>query len=67
MRPGKATAAAQAEVEAAQQGLRSALATLGSSAGDAKLETTAKAKRIAPIALGVAGAAIVAKLLLRRR
>jgi hypothetical protein len=56
MRESKAVAEARAEAEAAQAGFVEAVGSLGHSASSAKLETTARAKRVAPIAIAVAGA-----------
>ena len=67
MRESKSLAAARLEAEEAQAGFKTAVRSLGRSAESARIETTAKARRYAPLALGAAGVALVAGVLLRRR
>lgn len=59
MRENKAVAAARAEAEAAQAGFVEAVGNLGSSADTARMEATASAKRVAPIAIAAAGALVL--------
>ncbi len=60
-------AAARAEAEAAQAGLIEAVGNLGAAAGSAKDEATAKAKRIAPIAIAAAGALMAVSVIRKLR
>lgn len=59
MRENKQVAAARAEAEAAQAGFVEAVGNFGSSADSARMEATASAKRVAPIAIAAAGALVV--------
>ena len=59
MRENKSVAAARVEAEAAQAGFVEAVGNFGSSADSARMEATASAKRIAPIAIAAAGALLV--------
>ena len=59
MRENKQVAAARAEAEAAQAGFVEAVGHFGSSADSARMEATASAKRVAPIAIAAAGALVV--------
>lgn len=60
-------AAARAEAEAAQAGFVSAVGNFGSTAGSAKNEVTAKAKRFAPIAIAAAGALVAISVVRKLR
>jgi|LakMenEpi03Aug12_release.lakeMendotaPanAssembly.Ray.scaffolds.fasta_scaffold415297_1 hypothetical protein len=67
MRENKQVAAARVEAEAAQAGFVEAVGNLGSSADSARLEATASAKRIAPIAIAAAGALVLVGVLRKLR
>lgn len=67
MGESKAVAAARVEAEAAQAGFVEAVGNLGRSADSARIETTARAKRVAPIAIAAAGALTVIGLLRKLR
>ena len=63
----KQLAAARAEAEAAQAGFVEAVGDLGRSASTAQADATARAKRIAPIALAATGALMAVGLLRKLR
>ena len=67
MGESKHVAAARAEAEAAQAGLVDAVGNLGRSASTAQADATARAKRIAPIAIAAAGALVAVGLLRKLR
>jgi hypothetical protein len=67
MRENKTIAAARAEAEAAQAGFVEAVGNLGSSADTARMEATASAKRIAPIAIAAAGALVLVGVIRKLR
>ena len=67
MAESRAVREARAEAEAAQQGFVDAVGSLGRSADSARLETTARAKRIAPMAIAAAGALTVVGVLRKLR
>jgi hypothetical protein len=63
----KPVAAAREEAEAAQAGFVEAVGNLGRSASSAQADATARAKRVAPIALAAAGALLAVGLLRKLR
>lgn len=67
MRENKNVAAARVEAEAAQAGFVEAVGNFGSSADSARMEATASAKRIAPIAIAAAGALLVVGVIRKLR
>ena len=67
MRENKNIAAARAEAEAAQAGFVEAVGNFGSSADSARMEATASAKRVAPIAIAAAGALLVVGVIRKLR
>jgi len=67
MRENKTVAAARVEAEAAQAGFVEAVGSFGSSADSARMEATASAKRIAPIAIAAAGALLVVGVIRKLR
>ncbi len=67
MAENKNVAAARAEAEAAQAGFVEAVGNLGSSADSARVEATASAKRIAPIAIAAAGALVLVGIIRKLR
>jgi hypothetical protein len=67
MRESKAVAAAREEAEAAQAGFVEAVGGLGRSASTAQADATARARRIAPIAIAAAGALMAVGLLRKLR
>ncbi len=67
MRENKSVAAARVEAEAAQAGFVEAVGNFGSSADSARMEATASAKRIAPIAIAAAGALLVVGVIRKLR
>ena len=67
MRENQHVAAARAEAEAAQAGFVEAIGTFGSSADSARLEATASAKRVAPIAIAAAGALVIVGVIRKLR
>jgi len=67
MRENKNVAAARAEAEAAQAGFVKAVGNFGSSADSARMEATASAKRIAPIAIAAAGALVLVGVIRKLR
>ena len=67
MRENKSVAAARVEAEAAQAGFVEAVGNFGSSADSARMEATASAKRVAPIAIAAAGALLVVGVIRKLR
>jgi hypothetical protein len=67
MRENKNVAAARAEAEAAQAGFVEAVGNFGSSADSARMEATASAKRVAPIAIAAAGALVLVGVIRKLR
>ena len=67
MRENKNVAAARAEAEAAQAGFVEAVGNFGSSADSARVEATASAKRVAPIAIAAAGALVLVGVIRKLR
>ncbi|MCX6391991.1 MAG: hypothetical protein NTX95_05800 [Actinobacteria bacterium] len=67
MRENKNVAAARVEAEAAQAGFVEAVGNFGSSADSARMEATASAKRVAPIAIAAAGALLVVGVIRKLR
>jgi hypothetical protein len=67
MRENKTVAAARVEAEAAQAGFVEAVGNFGSSADSARMEATASAKRVAPIAIAAAGALLVVGVIRKLR
>ena len=67
MRENKAVAAARVEAKAAQAGFVEAVGNLGTSAESARVEATASAKSIAPIAIAAAGALVLVGVIRKLR
>jgi len=67
MRENKNVTAARVEAEAAQAGFVEAVGNFGSSADSARMEATASAKRVAPIAIAAAGALLVVGVIRKLR